>query len=74
MAEHLADSFDSDTALLKGRIIKDGTSVIFVSIYLMLLKDGMEASLFSIQIKDIWLLFIVMLLRPIMRHVLLLYL
>ncbi len=43
MAEHLADSFDSDTALLKGRIIKDGTSVIFVSIYLMLLKDGMEA-------------------------------
>lgn len=43
MAEHLADSFDSDTALLKGRIIKDGTSVIFVSIYQMLLKDGMEA-------------------------------
>ena len=41
MAEHLADSFDSDTALLKGRIIKDGTSVIFVS--MMLLKDGMEA-------------------------------
>ena len=43
MVEHLADSFDSNAALLKGCIIKDGTCVILVGIHLMLLENGMEA-------------------------------
>ena len=43
MVEHLADSFDSNAALLKGCIIKHGTSVMLVSIHLMLLENGMEA-------------------------------
>mgnify|MGYP006960880897 FL=1 len=43
MAEHLADSFDSNAAFLKGCIIKDGTSVILVGIHLMLPENGMEA-------------------------------
>ena len=43
MVEHLADSFDSNAALLKGCIIKDGTSVMLVGIHLMLLENGMEA-------------------------------
>ena len=43
MAEHLADSFDSNAALLKGCIIKDGTSVMLVGIHLMLPKNDMEA-------------------------------
>lgn len=43
MVEHLADSFDSNAALLKGCIIKDGTSVMLVGIHLMLPENGMEA-------------------------------
>ena len=43
MVEHLVDSFDSNAALLKGCIIKHGTSVMLVSIHLMLLENGMEA-------------------------------
>lgn len=43
MGEHLADTFDSNAALLKGCIIKDGTSVMLVGIHLMLQENGMEA-------------------------------
>lgn len=43
MVEHLADSFDSNAVLLKGCIIKDGTSVMLVGIHLMLPENGMEA-------------------------------
>lgn len=43
MVEHLAGSFDSNAALLKGCIIKDGTSVMLVGIHLMLPENGMEA-------------------------------
>ena len=43
MVEHLADSFDSNAALLKGCIIKDGSSVMLVGIHLMLPENGMEA-------------------------------
>ena len=35
MVEHLADTFDSNAAFLKGCIIKDGTSVILVGIHLI---------------------------------------
>lgn len=43
MVEHLADTFDSNAILLKGCVIREGTSVIFVSIHLMLLKDDMKS-------------------------------
>ena len=43
MVEHLVDSFDSNAALLKGCIIKDGISVMLVGIHLILLENGMEA-------------------------------
>ena len=43
MIEHLADTFNSNATLLKGRIIKDGTSVNLIGIHPTLLKNVMEA-------------------------------
>ena len=43
MIEHLTDTFNSNATLLKGRIIKDGTSVILVSVHLTLLENAMKA-------------------------------
>ena len=45
MVEHLADSFDSNAALLKGCIIKDGTSVMLVSILISHCKSVDSAPL-----------------------------
>lgn len=43
VVKHFADTFDSNTNLLKSCIIKDSTNFICISIHLTLLKDGMEA-------------------------------
>ena len=45
MVEHLVDSFDSNAALLKGCIIKDGTSVMLVSILIFHCKSVDSAPL-----------------------------
>lgn len=43
VVEHLTDTFDSNTCLLKGCIIKDSTNLICIGIHLTLLKDSVEA-------------------------------
>lgn len=42
MAEHLANTFDSNATLLKGCLIKDDKSIHFVNIHLTFLADVME--------------------------------
>lgn len=43
VVEHFADTFDSNTCLLKSCIIKDSTNFICIGIHLTLLKDSVEA-------------------------------
>ena len=43
VVKHFADTFDSNTSLLKSCIIKDSTNFICISIHLTLLKDGVES-------------------------------
>ena len=43
MIEYLADTFNSNATLLKGRIIMDGTCAILVGIHLTLMKNTMKA-------------------------------
>jgi len=42
VVEHFADTFDSNTCLLKSCIIKDSTNFICIGIHLMLSKDSVE--------------------------------